>query len=327
MQKDIKKYSVIKTKKCKTFFKNKKMQNIINQYDVFLSVEFSNIANLSLSLTSRYQPLIFWIQDPRPQSDWDELDSMSIIKQNGCRPNSYMPKILNRLYKQKRLIAITQGKCLVDKAIDLYKLPEKLDAQFVPNPVVIPQISDEDIKVKKNNIVFLGRLDSVKRPWIIAEVAKQLPEYNFCFLGQYHEEETKKIMQPYYDLKNCFFLGHIEGSEKDKLLRESKILINSSIHEAVPISFLEALSYGMLLVSNRNPDNLTSEFGFYTGQVNGDGYDSIELFQKGIQLIMENETMRIDKAQQAIQYIKKHHNIARFKEDLRQTIYKANDMI
>lgn len=62
-------------------------------------------------------------------------------------------------------------------------------------------------------------------------------------------------------------MGHVDGEEKKKYLMESKILVNTSIHEAIPISFLEALSYGTLIVSNRNPENLASQFGNWVGDV------------------------------------------------------------
>jgi glycosyltransferase involved in cell wall biosynthesis len=207
----------------------------------------------------------------------------------------------------------------------LYNLPDFFHAKFTPNPIIIPNISPVDLQHKNNSIVALGRLDSIKRPWIIGETARRLSEYDFYFLGQYHEERVKKIMEPYYELKNCHFLGHLEGYEKDKILREAKILINTSIHEAVPVSFLEALSYGLCLVSNRNPDNLTSEYGIYTGQINGEGFDidTAEPFIKGIQQIMENDDLRIKIAEKGIEYIKTYHTIDRFVNDLRQEIMNA----
>ena len=39
--------------------------------------------------------------------------------------------------------------------------------------------------------------------------------------------------------------------------------------------FLEALSYGTVLVSNRNPEDLTSKFGIHIGDVLGDGFDKV----------------------------------------------------
>jgi glycosyltransferase involved in cell wall biosynthesis len=260
---------------------------------------------------------------PKTAERLDEIDTMSVVKQTGYRPDRKIWQLLNRLLRQKRLTGISQGKCLIEKAKDLYCFPRLFTAEFVPNPVLIPQLTDDEIKNKKDYVIALGRLDSVKRPWITGEVAKALPQYDFFFLGQFHDDRMKEIMEPYRSLHNCHFIGHIEGIEKDRLLREAKIIINTSIHEAVPVSFLEALSYGMLIVSNRNPDDLTAHFGCYTGQINGDGFDneSIAPFIKGIQNIMDNDTLRIEKAKQSIEYIKTYHSIERFTKTFRNLLF------
>ena len=39
-----------------------------------------------------------------------------------------------------------------------------------------------------------------------------------------------------------------------------------------------SLIFGTLLVSNRNPDDLTSKFGIYVGEVLGNGFDKVDLF-------------------------------------------------
>ena len=86
--------------------------------------------------------------------------------------------------------------------------------------------------------------------------------------------------------------GHVEGERKAQFLKDAKLLINTSIHEALPVSFLEAMSYGCALVSNRNPDNLTSMFGIWTGDVLGDGLDKIDLYVNAVRDLMSKESKR-----------------------------------
>ncbi|MEG2556793.1 MAG: glycosyltransferase, partial [Odoribacter sp.] len=202
----------------------------------------------------------------------------------------------------------------------IYHLPAHTPIDFIPNPIHIPDPDTIDFSHKKTQVVFLGRLDSVKRPWIIGEIAKKMPKYDFYFAGDCHEQVMNNIMAPYRKISNCHFLGHIEGKEKDQLLRESMILINTSIHEAIPVSFLEALSYGLLIVSNRNPDDLTSQFGYYTQQINGNGYTSINEFIQGIQSIIRNQKSYYEKAQQAMSYVHTVHSIEHFIQNIRQII-------
>lgn len=107
---------------------------------------------------------------------------------------------------------------------------------------------------------------------------------------------------------------------------EAKILVNTSIHEALPISFLEALSYGTLLVSNRNPENLTEKFGIYVGEVLGDGFDKVDLFTQAIRTLIENEQLRVKKAEAAINYVKQVHNVPDFIKTIREIIYNEANL-
>ena len=124
----------------------------------------------------------------------------------------------------------------------------------------------------------------------------------------------------YYTIPNLHFAGHVEGLEKERYLKEAKILVNTSIHEALPISFLEALSYGTLLVSNRNPEDLTSKFGIHVGDVLGDGFDKVDLYVDAINYLLSNDLEREKTSIEAIEYIKNIHNVPKFINDLRTVI-------
>lgn len=129
-------------------------------------------------------------------------------------------------------------------------------------------------------------------------------------------------MNDYLNIPNLHFVGHVEGEKKAQLIKDAKILVNTSIHEALPISFLEALSYGTLLVSCRDPDELTSQFGVFTGTVIGDGFDKVDLFVDGIRHLMENEPLRQELAIKAVNYIKANHSIEDFQKNMQEIIFK-----
>lgn len=288
-------------------------------YDVFLSIEltFARVMQLAKSFERK---LVLWIQDPRPWDDWLEIHTVKLFPEV-CFYNQSIYDAVNTWYIKNKVSFISQGHFLNDKAKNLYRLWDDVAIRYLPNPVEIPPTMNWK-GTKKNQVLFLGRLESVKRGWLFCETAKRLPQYEFFVLGKTTREEAKnaEILAPYYNLPNLHFVGHVEGEEKNKYLRESKILMNSSIHEALPVSFLEALAHGTVLVSNRNPEGLTSKFGIWTGQINGDGFEKVHLFVDAIKDLMEDEIRCETLATQGYEYVKKVHNIDCFVRDLREVL-------
>lgn len=296
----------------KQFFKKK-------NFDIYLSIEMSKIAYEVMRI-EKNKKLIMWIQDPRPKEDWEEIKTVTRANEYESYLNYYkrwekkIQILLNEMIDKKRLILISQGEFLKDKARRLYKFSDSIKIEYFPNPVEIK--NNFNIIEKKNNIIFLGRLTAVKRPWIYFELAKKFPEYIFYVCG--FGDELNEIIAEYKDFPNLKFMGHVSGEMKDKLLRECKILVNTSIHEAIPVSFLEAISYGQKIVSCQNPDNITSENGYYTGIVLGDGYDKVDEFKLGIEkCLLEYQEKEI---KNSIEKVKENHSIEKFVEKMRNLI-------
>lgn len=285
-------------------------------YDVYLSIETS--FNLPMIIEpNKDKKMIFWIQDPRPLSDWDEIATVKLFPEK-CYYDQEIYDRIHSLYKENRVKFVSQGKHLNNKAKELYRLNDDVDIIYLPNPIEIDEKFELSSYPKKNMIIFLGRIESVKRGWIFCEIAKQCPEYDFYMLGQafYDAEKSNAIISQYNNIPNLHFAGHVDGELKNQYLKDAKILINTSIHEALPISFLEALSYGTVLVSNQNPDNLTSKFGIDVGTVLGDGFESVELYVNAVRELMQNNEKRNKLALDGIEYVRKVHNIPKFVSDI-----------
>lgn len=295
-------------------------------YDLYLSIE------LTTDYVLKHEPdlnkkLILWIQDPRPQYEWDEIKTMTLMPE----PNYYCQRVydlVHNWYQQGRVRFISQGLFLNQKAKDLYRLPGDVPIQYLPNPIEIDPAFDVDTYSKKDQIIFLGRLEDVKRGWLFCEVAKRLPEYEFYVLGSTNKSKkgTEYIFDQYKDLPNLHFAGHVEGTVKEQYLKDAKILMNTSIHEALPVSFLEALSYGTVLVSNRNPDNLTSQFGIWVGDVLGNGFDQVDLYVDAVKKLMTDNEKRQLLAKAGRTYIEKIHNVPKFIKELKDIIYQENSL-
>lgn len=296
-------------------------------YTLYLSIEltYSYILECEKNINKK---LVLWIQDPRPQYEWDEINTVKLFPE----PSYYNQKIydlVNQWYKNGRVKFISQGYFLNEKAIDLYNLDKDIQIEYLPNPIDIDPNFVYDSRVKENIVIFLGRIESVKRGWLFCEIAKQLPKCQFYVLGKTFRDDGKnsEIMNKYMDVPNLHFVGHVDGEEKIAFLKRAKILINTSIHEALPISFLEALSYGTVLVSNRNPENLTGKFGIHVGDVLGDGFDKVELYSNAVRQLMLNDSLRNELAVQAIEYVKKIHNVEDFVNNTRSIISQEVDRV
>lgn len=282
------------------------------KFDLYLSIEYPFILTDVLKC-DKNNKLIFWIQDPRPLSDWEEIKTLKM----GNEYKFFNPKFdnlkstfINELIKEDRIKFVTQAKFLIPKAKELYNLPDSINIDFLPNPIDIKENLVKNTDSVRKNITFLGRLDPVKRPWIFFEIAKKMPNYNFNVCGQSHVKEyMEPILNEYKDVPNLFFLGNVTGEKKDEILTKTDLLVNTSIHEALPVSFLEALSYKIPIVSCQNPDDITEKYGHYVGQVLGEGYHAVDDFCNGIERLLQDDEIYSLKAETGYKYVKETHSI------------------
>ncbi|MEG1864505.1 MAG: glycosyltransferase [Alistipes sp.] len=289
-------------------------------YDLYLSIEMTS--DLLQYEPRATPPLLLWVQDPRPWPDWQEIQTVKMFPER-CYWNTQIYEMVHRLYEQGRVTFVTQGHYLADKARILYRLPAQTPIPYLPNPIDTDPDFEVDTYCKKNAIIFIGRIESVKRGWLFCEIAKRMPEYEFYMLGQATREKDQNdsVMAQYRSgIDNLHFTGHLEGAAKFQYIKDAKILVNTSIHEALPVTFLEALAYGTLLVSCQNPDDLTARFGSYVGPVLGDGFEKVDLFVDAIRGLMNDEARRKERSVAACQYVKRVHNVDDFIRNMRALI-------
>ncbi len=294
-------------------------------YDVYLSIELTDDFVLKHE-TNKNKKLILWVQDPRPKSAWDNvIDTMKSIK-DPCFYHQNIYDTVHELNDEKRVKFISQGYSLNPLAKELYYLPENTSIQYLPNPIELDMDFKFDIKKKEKSVIFLGRLEAQKRAWVFCEIAKRMPEYDFYVLGQFfrHRKDNERMLAPYMknDIPNLHFVGHVDGKEKAELIKSARILCSTAIWEGIPISWLECLSYGTVLVSDLEREGLVEKFGLFTGDNPGDGFDGVDNFIPAIRELMENDKLYKQKAESAIKYIRETHNIPRFVNDLRNVIWQ-----
>jgi len=140
-------------------------------------------------------------------------------------------------------------------------------------PNLHPYPTEKIEKKKPVKIVWVANLKDVKQPEIFIRLAsslRDLPEAQFVMIGAIQGNDRKR--QGYLDMMNrapsLKYLGQISQESVNSILAESHILVNTSAHEGMPNTFIQAWFRQMPVVSlNVNPDHLIEkkQIGFVSG--------------------------------------------------------------
>ena len=304
-------------------------------YNLYLSIEMTEP---SFRILDGYQlkvPLLYWIQDPRDLSMYQlRLRTVNRIRDGDWAYIKEVSPWIHELLRQKRLSFISQGDSLSAIGREMYHIPDRVPIADLPNPVEIDFKYELNVPPKENKIIFLGRLEAQKRVWIVCEIAKAMPHYEFYILGATgtgrDEAANAKTLEPYRNpdgsskIANLHFTGHVDGNVKNHHIKTAKLMLNTSFWEGIPVSWLEALSYGTLIVSAFDRDNMVERFGTFVGEVMGDGTDETDIkrFTAAIEYWMRHDSERNATAQKAIEFVRNRHSIAAFTNKMRTLILK-----
>ncbi len=194
-------------------------------------------------------------QNPKTAADWVKVER-------------YYP-IRRRLYN--RLVAPLVDSCVtrldavycqawytITKVKEMYGLATT--PGFLPNPV---RVLPPSHKSTEPTVCFLGRFDREKAPEVFFSLAEAFPEYRFVAAGVAHDaRRDSELRRRYSGVRNLELPGLLLGPEKERLLSESRVLINTSVSECLPVSFLEAAAHGCAILSPHDPDGFATRFGY-----------------------------------------------------------------
>ncbi|HEX8146491.1 MAG TPA: glycosyltransferase family 4 protein [Pyrinomonadaceae bacterium] len=266
-------------------------------------------------------PVVVWVRDPRPPEDVRKTNTLVIPGAGGARTQGISEidcTSLGKIVRASRLVArpvlfATPAPHLAEKVPATYGVTPP-EVSFLPNPVDL--YAGEVSKSGRPLVVFLGRLDPIKRPWLFAELARRFPEVEFLFMGHSHFE-GEGAWRPEGLPPNVRLLGHVEGAEKMRLLSSAWALVNTSIHEALAVSFLEALSCETPVVSCQNPGDLVSRFGAYVGRWDGDGLASLPPFAEALGRLLRDDATRTRLGRDGRAWVEETHGPERFLDAFR----------
>lgn len=272
-------------------------------------------------------PIVVWVRDPRTPENTKKINTLRIPGADGVRPQGTDEidcTSLGKIVRASRLLArpvlfATPAPYLADKVPDAYGVTPP-EVSFLPN--IIDLDPGGVPKSGRARVVFLARLDPVKRPWLFAELAGRFPEVEFLFMGHSHFE-GEGAWRPAGLPSNVRVLGHVDDAEKLRLLCSAWALVNTSIHEGLAVSFLEALTCETPVISCENPEEVVSRFGVHVGRWDGDGRAALPRFCEALSRLLRDGAARARLGKEGRAWVIEKHNPARFLEAFRALCARA----
>lgn len=138
------------------------------------------------------------------------------------------------------------------------------DCRYIPNGVMIPQKKQPDIIQRKyglkgaDYILFLARIVPEKGLHYLIQAYKQIATtYKLVIAGSssHTDEYANEIKQMILSNENIIMTGFVEGDELKELYSNCYLYVLPSDVEGMPLSLLEALSYGKTCVVSNIPEN------------------------------------------------------------------------
>ena len=166
----------------------------------------------------------------------------------------------------------------------------------------------------KKRILCIARVAKPKRVDIFIDVAKQLPDYAFVWIGNQENMEC--------DIPNVFFMGNIINAGEYNT--DTDLFMLPSDYEGLPIVIIEAMSFGKPIVASNVGG--VSEI-VRNGQNGYTAENTIEDFTEKIRNILTNETLYQKMSEKSLEIFKNELTAEKMVTEylkLYQKIYKSN---
>lgn len=174
----------------------------------------------------------------------------------------------------------------------------------VNNPIRfnLQQIDIKTYLQRPQKIVFIGRLTAVKQiDHIIQAYAKLPAEYKkaWCLeiYGDGEEADKLKKMKIKLNEENIYFKGNTQ--QVDEVMKQSQVMILSSKAEGLPMTLLEALAFGVPMVSYPiSAGVLSVVVDGLTGKVASQ--NDVQALSNVLAEVLRNEELRLHLAQECL---------------------------
>jgi len=309
--------------------------------DVFLLIDYRTQYDSLLQVMPEI-PIILWARDPRTKEQIHNLQGIRLPNDEyEKRPKGTTAPLatkaallfdrlegpfVNHSFDKPRemLIGVTWLPVLRDRLWEAYHIPAKRNAFELPN--IIEGCGGAGVPIRKSDkptVIFVGRLDPYKRPWLMVELAKHFSDVEFWVLGRRHFRGPGS-----YDIRvdsgplpeNVKLFGEESGEMKWKLISRAWFLISTSAHEGLAISYLEAFLCRTPVLSTVNPGGIVSSYGIFVGEFSGSGLQGMGALKLGFGRLLNDHAWRMKIGAQGRRHVLATHNPGRLFEGFQNIV-------
>ena len=143
-----------------------------------------------------------------------------------------------------------------------------VDSEFLPSPVRVP--AGVLRKSGRPLVLFVGRWDRRKRVERFLGLARLFPDVRFVAVGRSHDASydarLREGARAIPNLEAPGFLSLFDTPQLATYYEAAWVLVNTSVREGLPYTFLEAAAHGCAVLSGLDPDGFVGRFGVVAGE-------------------------------------------------------------
>lgn len=223
--------------------------------------------------------------------------------------------------KKKKLIRKIYGKCTVIIALSeewkayLSQIVDSEKIKILENYSTLHEDALEQRLLRPSNqtVLFLGQIGSRKGcydiPPIVERLVKFVPDVKFILAGSGELETITRLFEEKGVKDRLQLPGWVRGADKDRLLREADVFFLPSYNEGMPMSILDAMGYGLPIVST----NVGGIPQIIINNKNGLTYkpNDIEGMSDGLKMILLNKETMDKYGKSSIDIVKEKYSLER----------------
>lgn len=162
-----------------------------------------------------------------------------------------------------------------------FGLPSTIAGMLVARPFQSAANTPKDI-----DVLWVANIRRVKRPELLVEIARAMPNVNFHMAGAVvpgDEDLTRRVVAAARELPNLTFHGGVPYLDVGRLFDRARVFANTSDLEGFPNTYLQAWVRGIPVVTTFDPDGLIKSEGL------GSAHTSVDGMVAGINEMLESE--------------------------------------